>query len=215
MDKDPRYWHSRGYLPHFDADGFTQFVTFGLADSVPQEVLNRWREDLGNGEITDADFRRRVEYYLDQNYGSSHLRNSAIASCLEDTLLKWDLELYRLISWSIRPNHAHVCLTPNDGVKLSKVMHSIKSYVAHEANKILNRKGQFWAEEYFDRYIRDYKRFASVIAYIDNNPVKAKLCKSPEQWRWSSAYRLSPGARTPSSASVVLHDADKRGDQSS
>ena len=59
-------------------------------------------------------------------------------------------------------------------------MHSIKSYTAHEANRILNRTGQFWAKEYFDRYIRDHRHFASTIAYIENNPVKARLCQSPE-----------------------------------
>jgi hypothetical protein len=29
-------WHSRGYLPHFDAAEITQNVTFRLADSLPQ-----------------------------------------------------------------------------------------------------------------------------------------------------------------------------------
>ena len=28
-------WHQRGYLPHFDAPGVTQFVTFQLHDSFP------------------------------------------------------------------------------------------------------------------------------------------------------------------------------------
>ena len=68
MNKDPRYWHSRGYLPHFDADGFTQFITFRLADSIPQTVLEKGRAELKSNAINDADFRRRIEFYLDQNY---------------------------------------------------------------------------------------------------------------------------------------------------
>jgi REP element-mobilizing transposase RayT len=188
MNKDPRYWHSRGYLPHFDKDGYTQFITFRLADSVPQAVLENWRLDLERGEITDADFRRRVEYYLDQNYGEGSLRIPAIANALQETLLKWDGTRYKLISWVIMPNHGHVLLKPSAESSLSDIMHSIKSYTAHEANIILKRKGQFFAKEYFDRYIRDQVHFASTIKYIEENPVKARLCRTPEAWPWGSAY---------------------------
>ena len=187
-NKDPRYWHSRGFLPHFDPDGVTQFITFWLADSVPQEVLDRWRIELDSGDITDADMRRRIEYYLDQNYGESWLRIPAIANALQETLLKWDGEKYRLISWVIMPNHGHILITPLEKNRVSDIMHSIKSYTAHFANELLERKGRFWAKEYFDRYIRDQRHFANTIAYIENNPVKAKLCKAPAQWPYSSAY---------------------------
>jgi putative DNA methylase len=188
MNKDPRYWHSRGFLPHFDAAGFTQFITFRLADSMPQEVLVRWRDELERNEITDADHRRRIEHYLDQNYGAGHLRDSRIANLLQDTFLKWDGERYNLISWVIMPNHGHILLTPIAEFTVADIMHSIKSYTAHKANKILARTGQFWAKEYFDRYIRDHKHFVSTVNYIENNPVKARLCDSPEKWPYSSAF---------------------------
>ena len=187
-NKDPRYWHSRGYLPHFDQDGFTQFVTFRLADSVPQLVLDRWHIELKSGEISDAGVRRRIEYYLDQNYGEGWLRVPEIANILQETLLKWDGERYRLISWVIMPNHGHILLSPFEGHRVSDIMHSIKSFTAHFANDLLKRKGRFWAKEYFDRYIRDQRHFANTLAYIENNPVKAKLCKLPCEWPYSSAY---------------------------
>ena len=187
MNKDPRFWHSRGYLPHFDKDGFIQFITFRLADSMPQDVLEKWRLELDLNEITDVDFRRRFEHYLDQHYGSGYLLDHRIASILQETLLKWDAKRYRLISWVIMPNHGHILLTPESGFTVAEIMHSIKSFTAHEANRILNRKGQFWAKEYFDRYIRDSRHFASTIAYIENNPVKARLCDAPEKWPYGSA----------------------------
>lgn len=187
-NKDPRYWHSRGYLPHFDQDGFTQFVTLRLADSVPQLVLDRWHIELKSGEISDAGVCRRIEYYLDQNYGEGWLRVPEIANILQETLLKWDGERYRLIAWVIMPNHGHILLSPFEGHRVSDIMHSIKSFTAHFANDLLKRKGRFWAKEYFDRYIRDQRHFANTLAYIENNPVKAKLCKLPCEWPYSSAY---------------------------
>ena len=37
-------------------------------------------------------------------------------------------------------------------------------------------------------YIRDGKHFRAVVRYIEENPVKARLCKNPEDWQFSSAY---------------------------
>lgn len=185
---DPRIWHSRGYLPHIDAGEMVQFITFRLGDSMPQNVLASWRDDLRSNRITDADLRRRIETYLDQNYGSGALRNRAIAIVIQDTLLKWDGKRYRLIAWVIMPNHVHILIQNFGGCLIADIMHSIKSFTSHEANKILGRKGRFWSKEYFDRYIRNGRHFAATVKYIEQNPVKARLCKNPEDWEFSSAY---------------------------
>lgn len=102
--------------------------------------------------------------------------------------MKWDGERYQLLAWVIMPNHVHILIRPLDGFTVSPIMHSIKSYTAHEANKIRDRRGQFWAKEYFDRYIRDQRHLASTIVNIENNPVKAGLCSTPGEWPYGSAY---------------------------
>lgn len=163
-------------------------------DSVPQELLAKWREQLKReSEITnnfDADsaFRQRVEMYLDQGYGSCFLRDESVAEIVQNALLYHDDKKYKLQSWVIMPNHIHFLLSPKLDFSLSEIAHSIKSYTAKEANKILNRQGIFWQHEPFDRYIRNIKHFANVVKYIEENPVKAKLCAKPEDWRFSSAY---------------------------
>ena len=85
------------------------------------------------------------------------------------------------------PNHVHVLLRLLNEESLSNVMHSLKSYTAHEANKLLARRGRFWFKESFDRYIRDMNPYRSVVAYIENNPVKAGLCHEAERWQFGSA----------------------------
>ena len=51
-------------------------------------------------------------------------------------------------------------------------------------------RGKFWQEDYWDRYVRDEEHLQKIIHYIEWNPVKAGLVKSPEQWPFSSArYR--------------------------
>src|SRR5207249_391321 len=41
-----RGWHSRGYLPHFDAPGTQQFLTWRLADSLPASRRGEWEHLL-------------------------------------------------------------------------------------------------------------------------------------------------------------------------
>ncbi len=41
-------WCSRGYLPHFDASEKPQMSTFRVFDSVPQQVLDRWKQELAH-----------------------------------------------------------------------------------------------------------------------------------------------------------------------
>jgi putative DNA methylase len=193
----PRGWHSRGYLPHFDGGEIPQFITLRLADSMPQEFLDRWREELSREQNVniDAALRKRIEFFLDQGYGECYLGDSRVAELVQNSFLFFDGQRYRLTAWVVMPNHAHMLLTPCAGHELSDILHSLKSYTANEANKLLRRSGQFWQTESFDRWVRDANHFAKVIAYIENNPVKARLCKKPEDWPFSSAWFGKRGAK--------------------
>jgi len=183
-------WHSRGYIPHFDGGEITQTMTFRLYDSMPQDVLEQWRNELSHLSEKEYDIerRKRIDAYLDRGYGSCFMKDQKVAAKVQDALLHFDGERYNLHAWVVMPNHVHTLFTPKAGWEMSQIAHSWKSYTSHECNKILGRKGQFWQEEPFDRYIRDEKHFANAIAYIENNPVKAGLCEKPEDWPWSSAY---------------------------
>lgn len=185
----PRLWYSRGYLPHFDGGEIFQFITFRLADSLPKKVLDGWKIELEQNLITEIEYQRKLDKYLDNGYGECHLKDKRIAEMIEETLLLFDGKKYKLIAWILMPNHVHLLLKPNETFSLAEIMHSIKSYTSHEANRILGRKGQFWNKEYFDRFIRNYEHFIKTIAYIENNPVKAGFCAKPSDWRYSSAYK--------------------------
>jgi putative DNA methylase len=182
-------WHSRGYLPHFDGGELAQFITFRLHDSLPRELLLRWKEavKLEPNELAQSRLRRRVEAYLDQGHGNCYLQIPRIAELVQSALIFHDRTKYKLVAWVVMPNHVHMLCTPRPGESLASIMHSVKSFTSSEANKVLNRSGRFWQKEYFDRYIRNAKQFAKTVAYIENNPVKANLCDKPEDWPFSSA----------------------------
>ena len=183
--------YSRGYLPHIDGTELVQFVTFRLFDSIPASVVEKWRRELETEEDSARErlLRERSERYLDMGYGKCWLSNPEAAKILQDTLLFHADKKYELYAWVIMPNHGHVLYKPINGTSLAEIQHSIKSYSARTINMLLGRKGQLWQEESFDRYIRDSRHFANTITYIENNPVKARLCGSAEEWPFGSAFQ--------------------------
>jgi REP element-mobilizing transposase RayT len=155
---------------------------------LPKDVLERWQKELEDDKDIESVLRERIEAYLDQGFGKCNLRNPVIASMVQSALLFNDDKKYKLLSWVIMPNHIHFMLMPLYPHKLSEIIYSIKSYTAHEANKLLNRTGAFWQREYFDRFIRDEDHYRNTFNYILMNPVKAKLCKASCDWPYGSAY---------------------------
>jgi len=139
--------------------------------------------------------RQRIDRYLDQGYGACYLRDVVIAKMVQDSLLKYDGERYNLFSWCIMPNHEHSLMKRFEHTTLEKIMQAHKSYTSHEANELLNRKGSFWMKEYYDREIRNQDHFYNARRYIENNPVKARLCAEPGDWPFSSAWFRKRGGK--------------------
>jgi putative transposase len=71
---------------------------------------------------------------------------------------------------------------------LPGVMKGIKGYTAHKINELDSARGRLvWQDESYDHWARDEAEMMRIIEYIEDNPVKAQLCLSAGDWRWSSA----------------------------
>ena len=190
-----KFWHSRGYLPHCDVPGLLQAITFRLADSLPDEVLHRLLQE----ETSDLSRHKRIEQLLDAGHGACWLKQKEIADIVENALLHGDGKRYRLLAWCVMPNHVHVLIETDSAFSVSKIVQGWKSYTARLINQQLARSGSVWMRDYFDRYIRDNHHLAAVVAYIHNNPVKARLVSQEHEWQHSSTKLGSP---TSSSAKI-------------
>ncbi|MCB9894250.1 MAG: transposase [Planctomycetes bacterium] len=186
---EARGWHSRGYLPHFDGEQVTQAVAFRLADSLPSEVVLRWRDELEvlPEQQRARELRSRIDKWLDTGYGECLLRDAKIAGIVQSALQHFDGIRYELLNWCVMPNHVHALFTPLPGHALSGIVHSWKSFTAKAINKALGRNGQVWMPDYFDRFVRDAEHFGTAMNYIDQNPVRAGLCADPKAWPWGGA----------------------------
>ena len=94
---------------------------------------------------------------------------------VEESLRHFDGARYVQHAWVIMPNHVHVLTSINDGWEIDQMLHTWKSFTAHQIQKELGKSGVFWQEDYFDRLVRDAEHFDHCANYIRRNPVKAGL----------------------------------------
>ena len=296
-------WHERGYLPHCDKPGLTQFITFRLWDSLPASRRGEWEHLLAVAERSDAPRagpagdasatgarsiaspepkqgmeqlataergdaprtgpagdasvtgarsiaspereqgmeqrataegrdaprtgpagdasdtgarsiaspepeqgmeqrataaraqRIALENYLDRGLGECFLRDPRIATLLETTLRFHHGWRFDLLAWVVMPNHVHALIRVGDNTPLFRIIQNWKSLSAVAANKLLERSGDFWRVDYWDTFMRDAGQTRNAIRYIEINPVKAKLCRAPEEWPFSSARFRDPQTR--------------------
>jgi Rad3-related DNA helicase/REP element-mobilizing transposase RayT len=184
------------YLPHWTRRGAIYSICFRLADSLPREVVEAWiaqrRSIIAASEqaerpLTDEEqsrlrqlFSERVEKQLDAGHGSCSLRLPAVAQLMAEALRYFHGERYRLLAWCVMPNHVHAVIQPMPGYDLPRILHTWKSRTAREANRLLNRAGEFWQPEYYDHLIRNEEELSRAIHDVWSNPQTAGL----GNWRW-------------------------------
>ncbi len=179
---------TRRRLPHWEQQGATYFITFRLADAVPQKLLRQWKEELENWRkfhpepwdaSTKYEYQKRFqdarEQWLDQGHGECIFRQSQIAATVANSLRHFNGVRYALDSFVVMPNHVHVLVRPHEGHALSEILHSWKSFSAKEINKFRERSGIVWQDENYDRMVRDFEELERYRDYIKENPVAAKL----------------------------------------
>ena len=79
---------------------------------------------------------------------------------------------------------------------LSEYVKEIKQGFTRAYNKKRGRKGTFWAERFKSVIVEKGETLINCLAYIDLNPVRARLVDRPEDYRWSSlGWRFRAGRR--------------------
>lgn len=179
---------SQRHLPHWNQDDVIYFVTFRLADSIPEEKLKQWRErrqlweeankaPLTRDQIEERDelFSKQIDCWLDQGSGSCLLQNPELSGIVSSAMHFFDGVRYQLEAYVVMPNHVHLMLQPRQSFTLSKILHSLKSYTANEINKYAKTTGNVWQEESYDRIIRNPEELSHFRAYIRRNPEVARV----------------------------------------
>src|SRR5438270_11376429 len=123
-----------------------------------------------------------------------YLRISAIAEVVADAIGQGTASDYLLHEWVVMPNHVHLLITPQ--VEVPALLRRLKGTSARGSNKLLGQTGRpFWQDESYDGLVRNDNEFQRIESYILQNPVRAGLARSAEEYPWSSISR--PGGLKP------------------
>jgi REP element-mobilizing transposase RayT len=201
MQSDPKIFYRRR-LPHYQPPNETFHVTFRLAGSLSQETILRLKEARSDSQkevesVENAVERNRlrkgwhakyfdwIEDALDMAAGGPKwLQDPTIADLVAAAIHFRDTKVYNLLTFCIMPNHVHLLTSvERSDASLYRILQSLKSYTAREANALIGRSGAFWQHESYDHVIRDEAELERTIWYILNNPVKAGLCSHWRDWK--------------------------------
>ena len=175
-------------LPHWQQESVVYFVTFRLADAVPQRLRTQWESEREvwlrvhpqpwSAEV-EREYHERfsgaIERWLDAGHGSCILRRRECGEILATALRYFDGHRAAIISAVVMPNHVHAVFVQNPNWPLEKLLRSWKSFTSRKIDVLLSRNGSLWQRDYFDRLVRDQKHFANCIRYIRRNPRRAQL----------------------------------------
>lgn len=127
--------------------------------------------------VTQRGSRRLQTFYSDGDY-RAYLR-----------LLVEAKEKARVAVWAycFMPNHVHLIVVPTARGGLTRLMqHSHRRY-AWRVNKRMEWKGHLWQSRFYSCPM-DEEHLIAAVRYVELNPVRARLCEDPNDWRWSSIH---------------------------
>ncbi len=202
-------------LPHWRQWNRTYFITTRLADSVPQPVMERWKEqrslwltnhglppDGSPNKLADTErtafhreFTARFHELLDTGHGECLLARPSIAETLVTQLPSGHGTNDRIDAWVIMPNHLHALVEPLEKHTLGSILQRWKGASARMINLALERSGSLWQAETFDHIVRSEAQLDHYRRYISGNPGKTGL---------TDGFVLGLGDRVGLTAAEVL-----------
>jgi len=102
---------------------------------------------------------------------------------------------FRLYAYALMPNHVHLALATGPSKNVSYLMHLINLSYAKYFNNKYKKIGHLWQGRFKSKVIDNESYFLELLNYIENNPVRAKMVITPEDYPWSSAFARAIGDR--------------------
>jgi putative transposase len=101
----------------------------------------------------------------------------------------------RILSYCLMSNHWHLVLWPENDGDLGAFMQKLT--ITHARNWQVNRRRVGYGHLYQGRYksfpIESDEHFYQVVRYVERNPLRAKMVRRAENWRYGSLWRRVSG----------------------
>ncbi len=175
---------------------------FKIMKDKNRKNLHHWNTPGHAHELTFSCYHSS-EYFTDEN---------ACMIFTEELEKSKKVYSFKLLAYVIMPSHVHLLIWPEKkSYSISRILAGTKGIISkryklllREKNSVryndfcVNKQGEkvfrFWQPGGgFDRNILNANAINNAINYIENNPVRAGLVSSSENWKWSSAYSRHRG----------------------
>lgn len=108
---------------------------------------------------------------------------AAYANWLYESSIKYEVAIH---AWVFMTNHVHLLVTPSTPDGISKMMQALGRYYVRYFNRAYERTGTLWEGRFKSCAVDAEKYLLHCYRYIELNPVRAGMVKSPEEYKWSS-----------------------------
>ncbi len=138
-----------------------------------------------------------VIYFVTTNirYRKDFFRDENIAKVVEQSIWWKRRSQYIIYAYVVMLDHLHALFQPTKG-NISRIMKSIKENASRDINKFIQTshsgdgavaamRGEEvfrWQKGFYDHVIKDDRDLINHVEYIRYNPVRAGLCKIPEDY---------------------------------
>jgi putative transposase len=102
---------------------------------------------------------------------------------LEDALLRYGVFCHAYV---LMTNHVHLLLTPSSSEGISRLMSLVGNRYVQNFNHRYQRSGALWEGRHYSAVLLNDHYLWATHRYIELNPVRAGLARSPEGHYWSS-----------------------------
>jgi putative transposase len=92
---------------------------------------------------------------------------------------------WTLLTYVLMTNHYHLLFRIDRG-GLSDGMQDLNGCFARTMNRRHGRVGHLFERRFYDELVGSDRHLLAAVRYIVLNPVRAGICRRPEQWPWSS-----------------------------
>jgi len=112
---------------------------------------------------------------LFQSERNANLMIEVLRSCVEQHEL-------HLLDFVVMPDHVHLLMTLDDQMTIEKAMQLIKGRFSYHLKKDLGYLGEVWQRGFSEVSVYDESSLKAHREYIAQNPVKAGLVNSSEEY---------------------------------
>jgi len=195
---------SVGVPPTESARTLATGLSVESSSSAPESAARDAQQGDRDGRAPQASYSKRRLPHFERPWAkymvsfSTHQRRQLSPSArdivLKSLLFGHEQRRYQLYAACIMPDHVHFLFEPQikepdkEGKPvfwpLKEILHSIKSFTAHEINRLEGNTGQVWENESLDRMIRGDADLEEKFHYLCRNPWDSCVVPLTENYPW-------------------------------